>query len=257
MRLIPARAAITARDLDATLDFYTKSLGLPLVLRGDDFALIGRAGGMCLELRAARSATGSSDETRPVKVGFLVESRLESAMARLRERGIDDFGEVDDRGLVRLAFFDDPDGNALYLLEAPAMGAGRDGGGPAGQERLSLLDHLEVRWLKLAPGEVVIEMDLRDDLLGPAGALQGGVTTTLIDVAAATAMTLSTETAAVATTHMAVDFVAPGRGGPIRAVARPLDTCEGDLVSSVDVYVQEPAPKLIATARVHFARLRT
>ena len=69
-------------------------------------------------------------------------------------------------------------------------------------------------------GAVAIEMDIRDDLRGPAGSLEGGVVSTLADVAGASAIGFSV--GMVATEHLAISFLAPGREGPIRAIGTPL-----------------------------------
>src|SRR5438045_1348725 len=66
--------------------------------------------------------------------------------------------------------------------------------------------HLGIRYFKpppdAAPGTVVIESEVRDDLRGPAGSLEGGVVATLIDVAgassAATALQSLVATQAIA-----------------------------------------------------------
>src|SRR5271170_104365 len=69
-------------------------------------------------------------------------------------------------------------------------------------------------------GVVAVEMDMRDDLRGPAGLLEGGVVSTLADVAGASA--IAVKVGLVATEHIAVSFLAPGRVGPIRATANAL-----------------------------------
>ena len=45
---------------------------------------------------------------------------LETAVERLRARGVAFRGPVQDNPNVKLAFFGDPDGNSLYLYETKA-----------------------------------------------------------------------------------------------------------------------------------------
>ncbi len=81
---------------------------------------------------------------------------------------------------------------------------------------------LVLRWEMLDDGSdgVSVEMNMRDDLRGPAGSLEGGVVSTLADVAGASA--IARTVGMVATQHVALSFLAPGRVGPIRATAVPL-----------------------------------
>ena len=71
-------------------------------------------------------------------------------------------------------------------------------------------------------GAVIAEMDIRDDLRGPVGSLEGGVVATLLDIAGASAAARAMG-AMVATADMTVKFLAPGRVGPVRAT----DVCRG------------------------------
>jgi uncharacterized protein (TIGR00369 family) len=74
-----------------------------------------------------------------------------------------------------------------------------------------------------------VELDLGPELLNPWGILHGGVTTTLVDEAAARAVADVTGRPAVATS-MSLGFLAPGRKGPITAVGR----LAGPLVEGVE-----------------------
>jgi uncharacterized protein (TIGR00369 family) len=97
-------------------------------------------------------------------------------------------------------------------------------------------------------GAVAIEMDIRDDLRGPAGSLEGGVVSTLADVAGASAIGFSV--GMVATEHLAISFLAPGREGPIRAIGTPLRIGRHDGVAEVRVVDLGKDSRLMAVAFV-------
>lgn len=97
-------------------------------------------------------------------------------------------------------------------------------------------------------GTIAVEMDVRDDLRGPAGTLEGGVISTLADVAGASA--IGVKAGMVATEHIAISFLAPGRVGPIRATATPLRLGEHDGVAEVRVIDLGKDDRLMAVAQV-------
>ena len=97
-------------------------------------------------------------------------------------------------------------------------------------------------------GAIAIEMDIRDDLRGPAGSLEGGVVTTLADVAGASAIGFGV--GMVATQHISISFLAPGRVGPVRATAVPLRVGKHDGVAEVKVVDTGKEDRLMATALV-------
>jgi uncharacterized protein (TIGR00369 family) len=77
---------------------------------------------------------------------------------------------------------------------------------------------LGLRWSS-DPGtdEVSVEMDLRPELCGPAGSLEGGVISTLVDVAGASCAVRVLKRL-VATRDMSISFLAPARVGPVAHV---------------------------------------
>jgi len=97
-------------------------------------------------------------------------------------------------------------------------------------------------------GSVAVEMDIRDDLRGPAGSVEGGVVSTLADVAGASA--IGFQVCLVATEHLAISFLAPGRVGPVRATATPLRIGKHDGVAEVRVIDTGKDDRLMAVATV-------
>ena len=109
---------------------------------------------------------------------------------------------------------------------------------------------LGLRWLAGdEPGDVAVELDVRDDLRGPAGSLEGGVVSTLVDVAGASAGAMAVK-GLVATQHISVSFLAPGRDGPVRATGRPLRVGRGDVVVEVRVVDRGRDDRLMAVGLV-------
>ncbi len=102
--------------------FYTEVLGLHLQYRaGDHFALIDAGDGRSLGLRLPSKSAAAPATPGSIHVGLNVQKplaqvveTLQSHSVRLHQHGRDSI--VDD-GAVKLAFFSDPDGAALYLRE--------------------------------------------------------------------------------------------------------------------------------------------
>jgi uncharacterized protein (TIGR00369 family) len=109
---------------------------------------------------------------------------------------------------------------------------------------------LGLRWLAGdEPGQIAVELDLRDDLKGPAGSLEGGVVSTIVDVAGASAAAQAVN-GLVATQHIAVSFLAPGRTGPVRATATPLRVGKSEVVVEVRAVDLGRDDRLMAVALV-------
>ena len=110
---------------------------------------------------------------------------------------------------------------------------------------------LGLRWSVVdgQEGAVAVELEMRDGLRGPAGSLEGGVVSTLADVAGASAAARSLGPL-VATGHLSISFLAPGREGPIRATAVVLRSQNGSAVADVRIVDTGRDDRLIAVAQV-------
>jgi len=108
---------------------------------------------------------------------------------------------------------------------------------------------LGVRWANVEDDStaVAVEMELRPELCGPAGSLEGGIVSTLADVAGASAAARGLNSM-VATEHIAISFLAPGRVGPIRAVGTPLRIGRRDAVVEVRITDRGRQDRLMAVA---------
>ncbi len=109
---------------------------------------------------------------------------------------------------------------------------------------------LGLRW-SLLPNDagIAVDMELRDDLRGPYGLLEGGVVTTLADVAGASAAARALGPW-VATQAISMSFLAPGREGPIRAEGTLLRAGAQDAVCQVQIHDLGRDNRMIAAALV-------
>ena len=112
-------ATIFVSDMDRSVDFYTKTLGLPLAGRwGNEYASIDLGKGAAISLHPARSPHSPVPGTSgAIQIGFAIDEPLDVVVSDLQSRGVVFRGPIVDDVQVRLAFFGDPDGNDLYLAE--------------------------------------------------------------------------------------------------------------------------------------------
>ncbi len=83
-----------------------------------------------------------------------------------------------------------------------------------------------------ADGSATVQCDVRDELRGPAGSVEGGLVATLLDTAGATAASRALD-GLVATQSLTISFTAPLKVGPAVAVGRPLRVGKRDAVVEV------------------------
>ncbi|MGH9918576.1 MAG: hotdog fold thioesterase [Nitrososphaerales archaeon] len=236
-------------NFDVAINFYVETLGLKLMMRvGDEWAVIDAGGGLIIGLTTRRKGEGP-DGT----VGLWTNEPLDTAVETLKGQGVSFDGPVIQEGMVRLALFRDPDGNRLSLTNVPPSPTGVTSGATDG-DRLPFFDHLGLRWPSLGEDGASVEIDIRDDMRGPAGTLQGGIIATLIDVAAA-ATAAQGSGGLVATSEMSVHFLAPGRIGPVRADGELLRSRSGGAAVEVRVYDTGNHDRLMAVSLAAFADL--
>jgi len=110
-----AAAMLSVSDLPRSIDYYTNTLGFldgrsipgrwtELIANGLSLFLIPRRCGQAAEGHGGAGLT-------------LVVQNLELKKAVLEARGVQFIGETIDAETVRLAIFEDPDGNPIYLVE--------------------------------------------------------------------------------------------------------------------------------------------
>ncbi|HXB84317.1 MAG TPA: VOC family protein [Candidatus Acidoferrum sp.] len=113
-RFNESMVTIIVADMERSIDFYTKKLGLPLRTRyGNEFAIVD-APGVVIALHP--SPKGDPAREGSLSIGLGVDS-VESSMDRLAQRGIAFAGDIVTDPPMRFAFFKDPDGVEFYLAE--------------------------------------------------------------------------------------------------------------------------------------------
>jgi uncharacterized protein (TIGR00369 family) len=230
MAITSGCATLQVADFDRAISFYTETLGLKLIVRfGDEWACMDAGEGMLIGL-----VSYAEGQEKGMSVGLCAFEQFDSAVEKLHQRGIAIDVKTESGGAVRLAFFADPDGNPLYLTDSPPNPTTGFAGGRSDPSSRPFFEYLGLRWNTVDGDRVTVEIDLRDDLRGPTGNLQGGIIATLVDVAAASTAALS-GTGLVATTEMTVHYLAPGKVGPVRAVGELLRS--GGRAVSVEVRV--------------------
>jgi catechol 2,3-dioxygenase-like lactoylglutathione lyase family enzyme len=105
---------LPTRDFATAADFYETVLGLPCSVRydrtpGGEF----ETGNLTIQLLEAE-AIGLEVNPSPNPIALHVDD-VEAARAELEARGVAFEGETIDSGVCHMAFFRDPDGNALML----------------------------------------------------------------------------------------------------------------------------------------------
>ncbi len=111
-------ATLYVADMDRAVRFYTETLGFKVLHRaGNGWAAVDAGGGLVLGLHAARPGGIAPGTAGSISIGLDVNQPIAEVVEVLENRGVAFRGPVLDNGPVKLAFFGDPDGNALYLAE--------------------------------------------------------------------------------------------------------------------------------------------
>ena len=105
---------ISTLDIEAAAEFYGETLGLPRAVYYPErnFAEF-ETGNLTLSLINGE-AMGIGHHLNRNAIALHVDD-VEAARRTLEERGVEFHGEILDTGVCRMAFFNDPDGNALML----------------------------------------------------------------------------------------------------------------------------------------------
>jgi uncharacterized protein (TIGR00369 family) len=128
---------------------------------------------------------------------------------------------------------------------------------PAGHTPLQR--HLGMRYLDdftnpPADGSASVQVEMRDDLRGPAGSLEGGLVATLLDTAGATAAARALD-GLVATQSLSISFTAPVTVGPAVATGHPVRVSKRSAVVEVRVVDAGDGDRLCATALLTAVRI--
>ena len=105
---------VPTRNLDAAVEFYGATMGLPrsVYLRERNYAEF-ETGNLTLSVFDAEGF-GLEHKVNANAIALHVDD-VAQARAALEQRGVEFAGEILDTGVCHMAFFSDPDGNALML----------------------------------------------------------------------------------------------------------------------------------------------
>jgi predicted enzyme related to lactoylglutathione lyase len=105
---------VPTRNLDAAVEFYGTTVGLPrsVYLKERNYAEF-ETGNLTLSVFDAEGF-GLEHKVNPNAMALHVDD-VAQARAALEQRGVRFAGEILDTGVCHMAFFSDPDGNALML----------------------------------------------------------------------------------------------------------------------------------------------
>jgi len=107
--------SIPTRDVERSVAFYGETLGLRRsVYRPENHFAEFETGTVTLDvIDPVKMGIGSFQATA-VPIALHVEN-VAAARSALEERGVEFAGDIFDTGVCHMAFFSDPDGNALML----------------------------------------------------------------------------------------------------------------------------------------------
>src|SRR5256885_4599872 len=106
-------------DMDRSVRFYTEQLGLKLLQRyGNQFATIDGGHGLTIGLHPSASASPAGDKKSGIAIGLYLTAPIRDAVTALSGRGVVfDSAIVNEDTVGQFAYFNDPDGNSLYVAE--------------------------------------------------------------------------------------------------------------------------------------------
>jgi catechol 2,3-dioxygenase-like lactoylglutathione lyase family enzyme len=110
-----SNVTVLVTDMSRAVSFYTGTLGLRLIHSFGDYWAEVEAPGVRIGLHPGRKGAPSESGSANLSIGFQVDD-LDAATQRLQEKGVTFKKSNADKG-SRQAFFTDPDGTPLYLIE--------------------------------------------------------------------------------------------------------------------------------------------
>ena len=110
-------ATIFVSDMDRSVNFYTKTLGLKLAQRfGNHWASV-EAGKLTIGLHPASSENPAGRNGSTV-IGLMLTGDIDGTVATLKQQGVTFRGAVtEEANAGKIAYFEDPDGNLLYMIQ--------------------------------------------------------------------------------------------------------------------------------------------
>ena len=112
---------VSTKDIDAAVEFYGGTLGLPELKRWGQLPAVEFETGNLTIAVMQSDAFGIEFHANTHPIELRVDE-FEAARAELESRGVEFKGETIDSGVCYQAFFEDPDGNALAIHHRYAPG---------------------------------------------------------------------------------------------------------------------------------------
>ena len=103
-------------DLNRSVEFYTKTLGLGLKMHIPGHWAQVESPGLSIGLHPSGPKSPRPGISESLMIGFLVD-KMDLARGELVGKGVKFKGDVLDDGQLLIAHFSDPDGNPLYLSQ--------------------------------------------------------------------------------------------------------------------------------------------
>lgn len=114
-------ATLFISNMESAIAFYTGVLGLKLGVRYDDaWATIDAGNGLTIGLHPSSPDYPAPGTKGGMMLGFEIDEPIDTAVARLRDKGVNFKGAIVGGDGGKFAHFEDPDGNEMYLWETAA-----------------------------------------------------------------------------------------------------------------------------------------
>ena len=114
MNVSSGNVTVMVSDIDRAVRFYSETLGLKLAYRfGDHWAAIEAGRGLTIGLHP-ESPAGKKGS---MSIGLELSGSIHEAVAELEAKGVRFAGPVVEGKSGSFAYFEDPDGNTLYLTQ--------------------------------------------------------------------------------------------------------------------------------------------
>ena len=109
-------ATVFVTDMDRAVKFYTDILGLKLMQRFENHWASVAAGQLAIGLHPA-SGQNPAGRDGSTTIGLMVEGKIDDAVSTLTQKGVKFRGPVAEDDGGRFVYFEDPDGNGMYIIE--------------------------------------------------------------------------------------------------------------------------------------------
>ncbi len=111
---------VFVNHMDRAVRFYSETLGMKLMYRfGNQWASIEAGGGLIIGLHPASELSPAGRKGSTV-IGLALDRPIDGVVAELKRQGVKFTGDILEDNASRIAYFEDPDGNELYLNELRA-----------------------------------------------------------------------------------------------------------------------------------------